>query len=133
MIPPRRKLVLFGNFVFNNENKIKEIAKFIILSEKPFYLAQNPIFIRMLLCGLNPKFKLGWRNTIRKYCIFIYDECKHILILEYQCFFLNCSQNFKINFWNILHYLYVTPYYIDNTWTLQKCILSLLNRNTNLL
>ena len=34
-----------GTFVFNNENVKKEIAKFIVQLERPFYLAENPAFI----------------------------------------------------------------------------------------
>ena len=52
-----------GTFVFNNENARKEIAKFIIQNEQPFYLAKNPMFIRMLPCGFNPNFKSVLRNT----------------------------------------------------------------------
>ena len=45
-----------GTFVFNNINARKEITKFIVQVEQPFYLAENPAFIKMLLKGFNPNF-----------------------------------------------------------------------------
>lgn len=43
-----------GTYVFNNENSRKEIPKFIIQNDQRFYLAENPSFIKMLLCGFIP-------------------------------------------------------------------------------
>ena len=71
-----------GTFVFNNENAMKEIAKFIVQVEQLFYLAENPMFVKMLLKGFNPNFKSVSRTTMRKYCLIIHDEYKQKLISE---------------------------------------------------
>ena len=62
----------------NNENARKEIAKFIVQGEQPFYLAENPAFIKMLLKGFNPNFKSVSRITMGEYCL----EYKQKLISE---------------------------------------------------
>ena len=114
-----------GTFVFNNENARKEIAKFIVQAEQPFYLAENPAFIKIFLKSFNPNFKSVSRTTMRKYCLIIHDEYKQNLISEISKGSFKISLTSTICFsQNNSYYLCVTTHYIDNNWTLQKCILS---------
>jgi hypothetical protein len=103
----------------------KNLARMVIAHEYPFNCA-NHHFLKVFLKDLQPCFKMPSRNTIRTYCINIYEDekCKLYDILGK----LDCKFSFTSDLWTSKSrergFMSLTCHYIDNTWLLRKRIIN---------
>ena len=71
---------MYWNFCCNNKNVGKEITKFFVQNEEPFYLIKNLVFYKNAPQGFNPNFKsISW-NNMRNIFFTIYEDYKEKLI-----------------------------------------------------
>ncbi|CAL5067555.1 unnamed protein product [Urochloa decumbens] len=116
--------VAVENYVFDQDVARKTLYTMITLHEYPLSIVDHHGF-RQFVSALQPLFKIGTRNTIRKGILNCYDVEKRKARMFLQK--LNCRVAITTDLWTADNqkrgYMAVTGHFIDDSWTLRSCIL----------
>ena len=116
--------VAVENYVFDQDVARKALYTMITLHEYPLSIVDHYGF-RKFVSALQPLFKIGTRNTIRKGIMDCYDSEKRKARMFLQK--LNCRVAITTDLWTTDNqkrgYMAVTGHFIDDSWTLRSCIL----------
>jgi hypothetical protein len=112
------------NYMFDQEVARKALYSMIILHEYPLSIVDHHGF-RKFVTALQPLFKMGTRNTIRRDIIHFYEGEKRKARIFLQR--TNCRVAVTTDLWTADNqkrgYMAVTGHFIDDSWTLKSCIL----------
>jgi hypothetical protein len=118
--------VAVENYVFDQDTARKALCTMITLHEYPLSIVDHLGF-RQFVSALQPLFKIGTRNTIRKGIMNGYDVEKRKARMFLQK--LSCRVAITTDLWTADNqkrgYMAVTGHFIDDSWTLRSCILRL--------
>lgn len=116
--------VAVENYVFNQEVARAALYTMIILHEYPLSIVDHHGF-RKFVSALQPLFKMGTRNTIRRDIMGFYEVEKKKARLFMQK--TSCRVAITTDLWTADNqkrgYMAVTGHFIDDQWTLRSCIL----------
>jgi hypothetical protein len=116
--------VAVENYVFNQDVARRALYFMIILHEYPLSIVDHHGF-RKFVSALQPLFKLGTRNTIRRDIMSFYEGEKRKARIFLQK--TDCRVAVTTDLWTADNqkrgYMAVTGYFIDDSWTLKSCIL----------
>ncbi|XP_022685253.1 zinc finger BED domain-containing protein RICESLEEPER 2-like [Setaria italica] len=112
------------NYTFDQEVARKELAAIIILHEYPLSMVDHAGF-RRFASALQPLFKMGTRNTIRKIIVMQY-EMERKKAIEYMAS-IDSRVAITSDLWTSdnqkMGYMAVTAHFIDESWTLTNIIM----------
>jgi hypothetical protein len=117
--------VAVENYVFDQDTARKALCTMITQHEYPLSIVDHLGF-RQFVSALQPLFKIGTRNTIRKGILNGYDVEKRKARMFLQK--LSCRVAITTDLWTAdkkKGYMAVTGHFIDDSWTLRSCILRL--------
>jgi hypothetical protein len=116
--------VAVENYVFNQDVARRALYFMIILHEYPLSIVDHHGF-RKFVSALQPLFKLGTRNTIRRDIMSFYEGEKRKARIFLQK--TDCRVAVTTDLWTADNqergYMAVTGHFIDDSWTLKSCIL----------
>ncbi|TVU46145.1 hypothetical protein EJB05_05663, partial [Eragrostis curvula] len=116
--------VAVENYVFNQDVARRALYTMIILHEYPLSIVDHHGF-RKFVSALQPLFKMGTRNTIRRDIISFYEGEKRKARIFLQK--TECRVAITTDLWTADNqkrgYMAVTGHFIDDSWTLKSCIL----------
>jgi hypothetical protein len=112
------------NYMLDQEVARKTLYFMIILHEYPLSIVDHYDF-RKFVSALQPLFKMGTRNTIRRDIMYFYEgEKRKARILLQRT---NCRVAVTTDLWTAdskkRSYMVVSGHFIDESWTLKSCIL----------
>jgi hypothetical protein len=112
------------NYMFDQEVARRALYSMIILHEYPLSIVDHHGF-RKFVSALQPLFKIGTRNTIRRDIMSFYEGEKRKARIFLQR--TNCRVAITTDLWTADNqkrgYMAVTGHFIDDSWTLKSCIL----------
>jgi hypothetical protein len=116
--------VAVENYVFNQDVARRALYFMIILHAYPLSIVDHHGF-RKFVSALQPLFKMGTRNTIRRDIMSFYEGEKRKARIFLQK--IDCCVAVTTDLWTADNqkrgYMAVTGYFIDDSWTLKSCIL----------
>jgi hypothetical protein len=116
--------VAVENYVFDQEVARRALYSMIVLHEYPLSIVDHHGF-RKFVSALQPLFKMGTRNTIRKDILSFYEGEKRKARIFLQR--TNCRVAITTDLWTADNqkrgYMAVTGHFVDDSWTLKSCIL----------
>lgn len=113
-----------SSYSFSHEEAKKELAKMIIMHEYPISIVDH-IGFKRYSARLQPLFKVPSRNTIKNeiFQVYEYEKAKTATILES----ISSRVAITTDMWTASNqkkgYMAVTAHFIDESWTLQSCIM----------
>lgn len=112
------------NYTFDQETARSELCAMIVLHEYPLSMVDHAGF-RRFVSALQPLFKIGTRNTIRKDILMQYEAEKKKAI-EYMAT-INSRVAITTDLWTSDNqkrgYMAITAHFIDESWTLRSIIM----------
>jgi hypothetical protein len=116
--------VVVENYVFDQEVARRALYSMIVLHEYPLSIVDHHGF-RKFVSALQPLFKMGTRNTIRKDILSFYEGEKGKARIFLQR--TNCRVAITTDLWTTDNhkrgYMAVTRHFVDDSWTLKSYIL----------
>jgi hypothetical protein len=116
--------VAVENYVFDQEVARKALYSMIVLHEYPLSIVDHHGF-RKFVSALQPMFKMGTRNTIRRDILHFYEGEKRKARIYLQR--TSCRVAVTTDLWTADNqkrgYMAITGHFIDDSWTLKSCIL----------
>jgi hypothetical protein len=120
----KKGTIAVENYVFDQEVARKALYSMIVLHEYPLSIVDHHGF-RKFVSALQPMFKMGTRNTIRRDILHFYEGEKRKARIYLQR--TSCRVAVTTDLWTADNqkrgYMAVTGHFIDDSWTLKSCIL----------